>query len=109
MTDQDTELANRIVALGVGEKDDATEYCYSITRSLWMPVKRFVNDWRVAGALMEKVDSCYPEKLIDGRWQVQASMAAMPIDTEWAVSESLPRAICEACVETLENGLQAVS
>ena len=58
-------------------------------------------DWRVAGALMEKVDSIYPEKLVDEQWQVQASMDAMP--TEWIVNESLPRAIIEACCEALDE------
>ena len=103
----DKELADKVVALGVGKFLPAklgkihlrSEDGYSIG-FLDSSVSEFVRDWRVAGALMEKVDSCYPEKLIDERWQVQASMNAMP--TEWLVNKSLPRAIIEACCEALE-------
>ncbi len=96
----DKELADKIVALGVGEGPN-NYVAYSLNEALrnWQPPNYFVRDWRVAGALMEKVDSTYPEKLIDDSWQVQASMDATP--TEWITNESLPRAINEACVEAI--------
>ena len=103
----DKELADRVVALGVGEFLPSRLNNGIYVRSYdeygmdhdAEPDNVFVRDWRVAGALMEKVDSIYPEKLIDERWQVQASLDAMP--TEWLTNESLPRAIIEACCEAL--------
>ena len=96
----DKELADAVVALGVGCNGQVPGgYYFDHGRCYLGMSDRFVRDWRVAGALMEEVDSCYPEKLINESWQVQASMDAMP--TEWIQNESLPRAIIEACVVAL--------
>ena len=105
MTDQ--ELADRIVALGVGRANqiypDALGRFYQIDPDAdWQTSvneTKFVRDWRVAGAMMEKCDSVYPDKLTDGRWQAMASINAMP--SKWIMDESLPRAINEACCEAL--------
>ena len=79
----DKELAEAVVAILANDPDfdDLKQYTFD----------QFATDWRVAGALMEKVESCYPEKLIDGQWQVQAIMDAMR--TEWITTESLPSPI----------------
>lgn len=95
----DKELADKVVALGVLDGGNDQYYAHLGINERHLSAKEFVRDWRVAGALMEKVDSIYPEKLIDERWQVQASLDAMP--TEWLTNESLPCAITEACVEAL--------
>ena len=99
MTDSEI-LADKIVALGVGN-NMYDLYAIGAYHVIGCTASDFVRDWRVAGALMEKCDSTYPEKLIDGRWQVQASVDAMP--TEWITTESLPRAIIEACCEALDG------
>ena len=56
-------------------------------------------DKELAEELLEKVDSCYIEKLVDGGWQVQASYDAMP--TEWIVGKCLSATITAACTEAL--------
>jgi len=105
----DKELADAVVALGIGTQVDYPKSSDGVGfyhtpeddcgESDGVYSTLFVRDWRVAGALMEKVDSCYPEKLIDEQWQVTASMDCMP--TEWIQNDSLPRAIIEASVEAL--------
>jgi len=60
----------------------------------------FVRDWRVAGTMMERVDSVYIDALVTKDWQVEALFDCMPYE---AVNESLPRAIIEACVEALSG------
>ena len=104
----DKELADKVVALGVGSADITVAFLgkYHAPDTYASPISadNFVRDCRVAGALMEKVDSVYVEALLSpgnapDKWQVQASMDAMP--TEWVVNESLPRAIIEACCEAL--------
>ena len=97
----DKKLADRVYAL-LGRGTPTSHKCghHSWHVYTWgLDATQYVRDWRVAGALMEKVDSIYPERLVDERWQVQASLDAMP--TEWLTNESLPRAIIEACVEAL--------
>ena len=110
----DSELADTIVALGVGKvyraiNGDAYEppdpfralgedvRCY--------PAKQFVRDWRVAGAMMEKL----------GNFLIERSGTLLGVSTQYATpqpgkfwhadagshDESLPRAINEACVEAL--------
>ena len=91
----DKELADRIMALGVGYDGYKFYMCES---------KYFVRDWRVAGALMEKTDGVdydhdeYGEKSV-GR--IRAYKGGLV--SEAYVYDSLPRAICEACVEALET------
>ena len=105
----DKELADKIVALGVGKANqiypDALGRFYQIdTNADWQTSvneTKFVRDWRVTGALMEK------EELVSvrywmtdiGVWHVEHDY--MPPDGKIFVSESLPRAICEACVDAL--------
>ena len=106
----DKELADRIVALGVGTAilDDMYGWRYKAPGSHEeIEAIYFVRDWRVAGAMMEKVDSVYLEALVapmnlPDSWQAQASMDAMP--TKWIVHQSSgPRAINEVCVEALDE------
>ena len=95
----DKQLADRVVALGVGYDG----YKFYMGESL-ISSKYFVHDWRVAGALSEKVDGVEYAKLTDGRWQC---LICPPDGTfmrdSWSENESLPRAIIEACVDALEN------
>ena len=99
----DKTLADKVVAIGIGFSElhapaTATFY-YHRDCAMPMDAEEFVTKWPVAGALMETVDSCYIEKLIDGSWQAQASIDAMP--TEWIQHKSASRAITEACVAAL--------
>jgi len=106
----DKELADKIVALGVGELSTidgtlSTEAVYLIN-SFMLTAERFVTDWRVAGALIEK---------IKGSVQIvyQHGMAACAVtlldDKDHFVSSKaarhllIPRAIIEACVEALSK------
>jgi len=102
----DKELADRIVALGVGEVGAKHRIgAYGIFDGWewsWNMEYHFVRDWRVSGALMERCDA--GEVLI---WQQKYTKATdvWIVETEIqdadARNESLPRAIIEACVEAL--------
>jgi len=93
-----TEICDLLVKQGIIEGDNRGyvipgEYHRFVTAHV------IASDPRVAIAVMEKLDSIYPEKLVDESWQVQASINAMP--TEWIVNDNLSAAIIEACVEAL--------
>jgi hypothetical protein len=93
----DQELADKIVALGVGKKTPSGWYSMSYAHRT--SADSFVRDWRVAGALMEKMTRVCEWYEMAGLWKVR-------IDDSISVrNESLPRAICEAIVrESLERG-----
>jgi hypothetical protein len=95
----DQELADRIVALGVGSSSPLENTMLYCIAAAFLRDDQFVRDWRVAGAMMEKV--CHNKLMQIEQWDDS---------TEWAVdfggmacadNESLPRAITEACVEAL--------
>jgi hypothetical protein len=93
----DKELADAVVALGVGGQEAKSLNFYYAGQGF--TAADFVRDWRVAGALMEKVDAVYVEALTNGRWQAQAHNNAEL--TSWYVYITPARAIIEACVEAL--------
>jgi hypothetical protein len=99
----DQELADRIVALGVGFKREFTKGPrYTLTKNRdYLDAPSWVRDWRVAGALMEKAQSRGIEIIIlnDGVQIAHPKWAGY----EWSDNKSLPRAICEACVEALKQ------
>ena len=106
----DKELADKVVALGVGKFRPAINEDGIHVRSYDMyqinynelHTSKFVRDWRVAGALMEKckrIDARQPND--DGPWNVHVYNGPNKYGDSWKV-ESLPRAIIEACVEALE-------
>ena len=106
----DKELADAIVALGVGYKrkrdlwNGAAAYCPDSNSDIAGPVYAFVRDWRVAGALMEMGQAHFIEKLNDTMWAVRSDKPYGEGKTrDWYENESLPRAICEACVATLKS------
>ena len=86
----DKELADNVVALGVGEYrlDGLNDSKYGF--GIWgMTAKQFVRDWRVAGALMEKVLR-------------EAGAIERVFENALGESkESFPRAINEAACEVL--------
>ena len=93
----DSELADKIVALGVGE---VKLECYWMAHGGYK-AEQFVRDWRVAGALMEK---CYMVEVeAFRRWSVMVERPGKPQAYFKARNESLPRAINEACAEALSN------
>ena len=81
----DKELANAVVAILGFEVSDMYD--------------KPLYDWRVAGALTQKVDAVYIEALVDGTWQAQALIDSMP--THVYEAHEAPRAIIEAAVEAL--------
>ena len=89
---EDKELADRVVALGVGElldPDYHEQSYYHFDSDTWFS-SDFVCSWVVAGALMEKVnesDFAYESYSIN----------------RVSSDKSLPRTIVEACVEALDG------
>jgi hypothetical protein len=107
----DKELADRIVALGVGEFYEDMSYAYSYALGATpFGYKEFVRDWRVAGSLMEKMSSVHvywddigwsckaTERYVTGKDTGVGNVDAL--DRQY---HDLPRAICEACVEALDG------
>ena len=88
----DKELADRIVAFGVGGSVSDGTYRLNLKHNEVLTQNKFVRDWRVAGALMEM---CVAQRI-----------HLVPIIKSATVrlvrNESLPRAINEACSEVLE-------
>jgi len=113
----DKELADKVVALGAGYKlkADSEQYCV-FADCEWcdtVPASELVLDWRVAGALMEKTikDDRIDLRCVSGSWmpcleRFDACVASSATPTYGVYldrsSESLPRAIIEACVEVLD-------
>ena len=88
----DIELADRIVASGVGVKDAFRSSMYSLGlfEGVRYEAEEFVRDWRVAGAMMEKL------MFEKGIW-----LDIEPDGCAYRESGDLPRAINEACAEAL--------
>jgi len=101
MTDQ--ELADKVVALGVGERHRLRkEMTYWYPTHLYpdqpMTASEFVQDWRAAGALMEKAPQLSYTVSLGGwsAWRHNYSDRGVA-----GPYESLPRAIIGACVTAL--------
>ncbi len=118
----DQELADAVVAHGVGRLvkhigDIDPRYSmdsYVGDHSVQDLADQFVTDWRVAGALMEKVTMEGPDKLrtvmgsyhptIESFEASVSTSATNPYGTYLDRSnESLPRAIIEACIAALDK------
>lgn len=103
----DKELADAVVALGVGQKDEHQKILpYQAPMDIdgqWSEANEFVRDWRVAGALMEKTkDHILIYESCD-QWHVGWDLDQDGCPVCEVHNEPLPRAIIEACVEAL-NG-----
>lgn len=111
----DGELADAVVALGVGRIDltphfgttawsDGTPRYVAPNCTGWHGAYGFVRDWRVAGAVMENcpngVRTCF-----DNRWCAQVwPITDDDIEADFGpvcMADSLPRAIIEAGVLAL--------
>ena len=107
----DTELANKVVALGVGELASSfpisSDTLYRLMPYDSQGAEQFVRDWRVAGALMEKRLKMKPEGDLYTGWCTEKGYWVVNDDysneSPILTGESLPRAIIEACVEALSN------
>ena len=99
----DEELAEAVVALGVGctrfeHSLDPTRYKIPNSHTHLSP-EGFVRDWRVAGALLERCE------VIAAAKSGNSSFVSDSWNFIWPNgNESLPRAIIEACVEALKSG-----
>lgn len=107
MTDQ--ELADKVVALGVITKDSFRHDMYSLQSpdgqfvGIRYEAKEIVRDWHVAGAMIEKciggtaprhrIGECFYSPDYGFRFSLYGELLTD--------SESLPRAINEACCEAL--------
>jgi len=108
----DKELADAVVALGIGEYVAGAYWLATGPDPIKLDSSEFVRDPRVAMALMEKclasgidvsmsLQSNYFEA--PGFWITGTVMAlSQDIETESDGRGSLPRAIIEACVEALK-------
>ena len=108
MTDQ--ELADKVVSLGVGKYGTNAFWVVDPTCA-WdqldgpMSSELFVRDWRVAGALLERCQLASITVDIDAFHAVPfVSVSSMngKCDNSVDITESLPRAITEACCEALQ-------
>ena len=91
----DKELADRVVALEVANRfpDEKEWWIYSLKNigPNGQVASQFVRDWRVAGALMEKLT-----------WsEITEVLRCIP---RLRNTKASSRAIIEACVEALSNG-----
>lgn len=115
----DKELADRLVASGIGgstdnRTGDGKEY-YEMRKfenGVWtfdyvLETSEFVRDWRVAGAVMEKVSSRQNE--YTDQWVTIYETKKDPLymvslsGNKFENSESLPRAIIEVGVRELSR------
>ena len=101
----DKELADKVVALGVGSADITVAFLgkYHAPDTYASPISadNFVRDWRVAGALMEALERDYTVHI--NRY-VMYDVDVFDAECLHAANqrnESLPRAIIEACCEAL--------
>ena len=110
-------LADRIVAVGVGKYNSHYGYYIPGKTHGHMDSEPFTHSWEVAGALMEK---CLDAQLSHKGIRVPLERGRFPYEFEWskynptfshweslsiAQSDSLPCAINESCVEALEADL----
>lgn len=88
MTDE--ELANAIVAAGaaVAGNNKSLEHRFTVDYFDWMTNKDIVRDWRVAGAMMEKIGWCKLYHIIG---------------IQHLAKRVCPRDINEACIMALED------
>jgi len=108
------ELADRVVALGVGKANqiypDALGRFYQIDPDAdWQTsvnAESFVNDGRVVLALMEKCQAIFIERLNDTKWACRADKAYGERTREWFDRGSLAPAIIEACCDALEQAVE---
>ena len=100
----DKELADKVIALGVGYQGtyplscDGVGFYHEPYEDGGMCAELYVRDWRVAGALMEKCSGVNTVRR-DGKWKSYAVKNFGVALT--AGNDSMPRAIIEACVEAL--------
>jgi hypothetical protein len=106
MVMNDKQLADAVVAIGVGRhqhfsdgRDKGDWYGYDSTGD---SADVFVRDWRVAGALMEKVQHMSFERAHGTGFEVNAESYDL-VYGNVEIKESLPRAIIEACVMALRK------
>ncbi len=97
----DKELANSVVALGIGGRlgsPDNCKYCvHGMDRHL--RAEPFVRDWRVAGALMERVRHLHMDFAYKNGWLVRA--VSLEGNIHELTGEHRTRTIIEACVKAL--------
>lgn len=103
----DKELAYKVIAFGVGESMMPASDTWLLDSQFIGNVHGFVRDWRVAGALMEKVREQGFQIKFNREfvfvWTINSDYHEVLV-TQIRINKSLPRAIIEAYVEASENG-----
>ena len=88
----DKDLADKIVVCEVLEWHEAEGIYYCFKPFMALSATQAVRDWRVAGALMEKIPG--------NELRISAFGQAI---SDMQVGDCISRAINEACVEALQN------
>ena len=101
----DKELADKLVELGILYRNGNIYYLNATKQWLGGDTET-VRDWRVTGAMIEKVGGIYlhKEPHLKGKWHVYAETdraVRLPVDHATHQDESLPRAINIACFQAL--------
>lgn len=109
----DKELADKVVALGIGSKCKLGLYDL-FPGSRPFTYTEFIRDWQIVGALMEKCRLVeITKQLNETHWLVRAFPEHGQLDEtigiSVAVNKLLPRAIIEACCEALSYGADNAS
>ena len=107
----DKELADKVVALGVGHTKEDYGKVYYVPPDGddyhdILSAFGFVRNWRVAGALMEKWGNGIEYVLIVNKWEASYTYEESSFKQNIIVlNESLPRAITEACCKVLPDSI----
>lgn len=105
------QLADEIVALGIGSTSRAGHYTFyhlppdsGTQAELAISADLFTSDWRVAGAMIERTQGVMIDRFgFHGPWAVLASNG-LRYSLETIKGDNLPRAINEACAAALREG-----
>ena len=102
----DEDLILALEQLGIIVRSGYSDTVYDLVGDeddyLPMSKKEVLEDWRVAGVLMERAHMVFIER--HGNWQVRYDKAYGDRSREWYSDSSQPRAIIRAgCIELLDN------
>ena len=103
----DKELAEKVVEVLGGtivklKSGHIVMDCPALDDGRWMGVKKFVRDFRIAGALLQRVFYFHGQINTETHLHYFSTIPRLGREASFdATNESLPRAIVEACAEAL--------
>jgi len=100
----DKELADKVLYRDVFKSVPGTTASFYEIDGLRYTAYKFVRDWRVAGALMERCKAMEIDSIGNPWWfACNVEAGAQPNTYHKAKGESLPRTIIKACCEALSS------